>query len=189
MKKCFIVSPIGDRDSTIREQADHVLKYLIEPVCKELGLESIRADKKCTPGSISQAVFKDLDDSDIVIADLTGLNANVMLEIGYRLSNKRPYVLIRNEEDAEKIPFDIQDYRIYVYSLKRDREEECKETIKNFINDALKENNEFFKSLHIRKANGRIVQLCDADGVTFPKSQVPDKWRKTLMERAKVTEW
>ena len=33
MKKCFVVSPIGEEGSEIRKRADQVYKYIISPVC------------------------------------------------------------------------------------------------------------------------------------------------------------
>ena len=37
MKKCFVVSPIGDEGSEIRKRADQMFKYIIAPVCEETG--------------------------------------------------------------------------------------------------------------------------------------------------------
>ena len=42
---CFVISPIGDTDSTERKHADLVLSTLIEPALSQLGLIAVRADK------------------------------------------------------------------------------------------------------------------------------------------------
>jgi hypothetical protein len=42
MRKCFFVTPIGDKGSEVRIHSDQVLKHLLKPVCSELNLEVIR---------------------------------------------------------------------------------------------------------------------------------------------------
>lgn len=41
MKKCFVVSPIGNDGSDIRKRADQVFKYIISPACEECEFEPI----------------------------------------------------------------------------------------------------------------------------------------------------
>ena len=48
MKKCFIVSPIGDEGSEIRKRADQMFKYIIAPVCEETGFEPMSGQVKST---------------------------------------------------------------------------------------------------------------------------------------------
>ena len=38
MRKCFVVSPIGNEGSEVRKRADQIFKYIIAPVCEETGL-------------------------------------------------------------------------------------------------------------------------------------------------------
>ena len=53
--------------------------------------------------------------ADIVLADLTGLNANVMYELGIAHSfNKKTIVITRDE--MSKLPFDLKQYRAKGYS-------------------------------------------------------------------------
>ncbi|MBR7046294.1 MAG: hypothetical protein IKI23_11640, partial [Lachnospiraceae bacterium] len=53
--------------------------------------------------------------ADIVIADLTGLNPNVMYELGIAHSfNKKTIVITR--DDISKLPFDLKQYRAKDYS-------------------------------------------------------------------------
>lgn len=53
--------------------------------------------------------------ADVVLADLTGLNANVMYELGIAHSfNKKTIVITR--DDMSKLPFDLKQYRAKGYS-------------------------------------------------------------------------
>ena len=57
MKKCFVVSPIGQEGSEVRKRADQVFKYIISPVCEEAGFEAIRVDKVNQADSITQTII------------------------------------------------------------------------------------------------------------------------------------
>jgi nucleoside 2-deoxyribosyltransferase len=98
-KKVFLACPIGEDNSPERNRSDKLLKYVIHPVTKELLLGPpeeaiIRADKMGEPGRITTQVLRELIESDVVIADLTGTNPNVMYEVGIRQAMMKPLVLM-----------------------------------------------------------------------------------------------
>lgn len=115
MKKCFVISPIGEEGSEIRKKADQVFKYIISPVCEVCELEPIRVDKVNQIDSITQTIIDYVLASELVIADITGHNPNAFYEMGYRKSTGRP--MIHLKEKAEKIPFDIAEIRTFEYDL------------------------------------------------------------------------
>lgn len=115
MKKCFVISPIGEDGSEIRKRADKVFKYIISPVCEEGGFEPIRVDKVNQADSITQTIIDYLKNSELVIADITGHNPNAFYEMGYRASTGKP--MIHLKEKDEKIPFDIAGIRAFDYDL------------------------------------------------------------------------
>jgi hypothetical protein len=63
-------------------------------------------------GQINQAQFG--------IADITGLNDNVLIEIGVTTANGMPLVIIREKEDNQSLSFDIAARQSYRYELKPD---------------------------------------------------------------------
>lgn len=109
----FVVGPIGEKDSDIRRDADTLRNEIILPAAEEAfgegGFILERADDIGQPGRISLQVLEKLVVSDIAIVDLTGLNANVMYELGVRQARLKPYILLRPAEQA--LPFDISDIR------------------------------------------------------------------------------
>ena len=135
-RKCFVVSPIGNIGSDIRKNADNVYNYIIKPVCKELDFETLRIDKKTTTSVITEDIFDCLDSYDLVIVDISRLNANVFLELGYRIKTKKPYILIKDSNDPNGYPFDIKDIRILEYSLAPDDIECSKQNLKKFVESA-----------------------------------------------------
>ena len=108
-KICFIIAPIGEEGSDIRQRSDQILKHIITPAAKECGFEPIRADQISEPGIITSQIIQHLLDDPLVIADLTGHNPNVFYELAIRHAIRKPCIqLIRK---GEKIPFDIAQSR------------------------------------------------------------------------------
>lgn len=56
--KCFVISPIGEEGSDVRQHADDVFRYIIEPAMKECEIEAIRSDQLYKPGLISEQMFR-----------------------------------------------------------------------------------------------------------------------------------
>jgi len=112
-KICFVIAPIGDDDSEIRKRSDQILKHVIEPSTVECGYEAIRADKIEKPGVITSQVIQHIIEDPLVIADLTGHNANVFYELAIRHALRKPFIQLIQK--GEKIPFDVSGTRtIYV---------------------------------------------------------------------------
>jgi hypothetical protein len=116
MATCFVIGPIGDRladhgtaDRQIYEQALQVVTEVVIPACNAVETEQPeRADWISEPGEIPDQVFERLRDADIVIADVSGANPNVMYELGLRHSLNK--ITIQIGERAS-LPFDIHAIR------------------------------------------------------------------------------
>lgn len=104
-KLCFLISPIGERGSATRERADAVRDAIIRPALEQKGYRVERADSDKTPGDITDRLIGTLIDADLVVADLTGLNPNVMYELAIRHAVAKPVILMM--EHGGQLPFDI----------------------------------------------------------------------------------
>lgn len=62
---------------------------------------------------ISKRIVSNIFRQDIVVADISDLNPNVMLELGLRLASKKPTVIVFNR--GGRIPFDIGDVEAIPY--------------------------------------------------------------------------
>lgn len=116
MRKCFVVSPIGDEGTEIRKRADQLYTYIIKPVCEKCEFEAIRGDLINASDSIDQTILDHLKNDDLIIADISGHNPNVFYEIGYRTSLGKN--IIHLKEKGEIIPFDVVNIRTFDYDLK-----------------------------------------------------------------------
>jgi hypothetical protein len=122
-KSCFVIGPIGDRfappgsDSrTTYEDALQVLEEIIEPACLANDMTVIRADQITSSGDINEQVFRHLRDDEVVIADVSGGNANVMYELGARHTLNKLTIQIG---EYRQLPFDIRSIRTIQFSRSR----------------------------------------------------------------------
>src|SRR6185312_11633516 len=104
---CFVVMPFGDkvnidrkaieemRRSVAEEKPvsaeyvtpidfDRVYREIIEPTAIGLGLSCVRCDHIKGAGSIHEDMFQHIRIADVVIVDISTLNANVFYELGVR---------------------------------------------------------------------------------------------------------
>jgi hypothetical protein len=112
---CFLISPIGGKDSEIRKNANDLLDLIIEPALEKYDFVISRADKLTTVSSITNDVINYVQNSDLCIIDLTGQNSNVMYELGRRHESGKPFILLA--KDGEKLPFDINTIRTVFYNM------------------------------------------------------------------------
>lgn len=112
MMKCFVITPIGEGSSDIRRHIDGIIDQSIVPALKDK-YEVEVAHRKFEIGSINDRVIKDIYSADLVIANLTSLNPNVMFELAMRYSFAKPAIVIA--EDGTKLPFDIVDENTIFY--------------------------------------------------------------------------
>jgi hypothetical protein len=126
-KVCFFITPIGHANSPERKRANDIQKFILSKVLSPK-FKILRADELPQPGSISHQVIKWLYDADLVVADLTGLNPNVIYELAIRHAfNKVSVHLI---DEAATIPFDLHDERTITVDLKDIADiEECKKSL------------------------------------------------------------
>jgi len=131
---CFVICPIGEPDSEVRARSDKLLKHIINPVAQNQ-FKVIRADKIAKPGVITDQILQHILSDKLVIADLTGSNANVFYELAIRHATRRAFVQVI--EEGEKIPFDNFNMRTIQYGFDIETVDRCKKEMEEQIKDAL----------------------------------------------------
>lgn len=113
--KAFIIMPFVERNpSRPKGFFTEVLRSLLTPAGISAGFVVETANRQ---GSdvIQSTIINELLEADLVIADLTDHNPNVLFELGIRMAEDKPVVLVK-ASDTGRI-FDIDNMlRVYEYS-------------------------------------------------------------------------
>lgn len=118
--RCFMIGPIGNKfappgsaERESYEDALDVFEKVVLPACQAYSIEPVRADQIALSGEITDQIFRHLYEDEVVIADVSGGNPNVMYELGLR--HTRPLLTIQLGEYGQ-LPFDLKDVRTIQFS-------------------------------------------------------------------------
>lgn len=105
----FMITPF-------RPQFDSLYQTIIRPAVNSLNLTIKRGDDFASvTGVIINEIWAALNACRLVIAETTEVNANVYYELGIAHTLGKPAILLTQERDVEKLPFDIRHLRFIVY--------------------------------------------------------------------------
>ncbi|HOF17238.1 MAG TPA: TRAFs-binding domain-containing protein [Bacteroidales bacterium] len=116
-KICFVITGFGpktDFETGRIIDLDKTYEHLIKPVFDELKITCFRAKDIKHSGTIDVPMYEWIYKADIVIADVSTLNANALYELGVRHA-LRPNSTIVISEDQTKYPFDLNHTVITKY--------------------------------------------------------------------------
>ena len=128
---CFILMPFG-------EWYDRYYREVYIPATKEADFEPQRADGLFSTGTVIEQIWEQISKSKVLLADLTGKNANVFYELGLAHAICKPVILIAG--NLEDVPFDLRHLRVIVYDI-RDAHwgEKLRKSITAYLRSARKE--------------------------------------------------
>lgn len=97
---CFVAMPFSEKtDKYPLGFFAEVLKQLIAPAARAAGFRVVTA-RKMGSDIIHATIINGLLDADLVVADLTEHNPNVLFELGVRMAEDQPVALIRAKGTA-----------------------------------------------------------------------------------------
>ncbi|NCQ70153.1 MAG: hypothetical protein GPI99_13770 [Microcystis aeruginosa W13-15] len=102
----FILMPFNS-------EFDDIYKIGIKETALKLNITAERVDEQLYGEGIIQRIYKQIEIADIIIADMTGKNANVFYEVGYAHAKEKIVILLTQK--SEDIPFDLKNRRHVVY--------------------------------------------------------------------------
>jgi predicted nucleotide-binding protein len=119
---CFVIIGYGKKTSYANGKQrvldlEETYSLLIKPVLEKFGIPCDRAIDKNLSSSIDKLMLQEIKAADLVIADISTLNPNVMWELGVRHALKPRYtIMICEKEQMSAIPFDINSFVIHQYA-------------------------------------------------------------------------
>lgn len=123
---CFVMMPFGD-------WSDRYYQDIYVPAIREAGFEPIRADELFSTGSVVEQIWEQVQKATVLLADLTGRNANVFYELGLAHAARKPVVFAAPQ--VEDVPFDLRHLRVIIYEV---REPEWSTKLRTSVTDYLK---------------------------------------------------
>jgi len=107
-KRVFVIMPFA-------QVFDDVWNGGIERACNAEDFGYLRVDKISLSSWITEDIKEYVEMADFVIADITQNNPNVMFELGWALAKDKKPIVIRQQDDPNKVPFDIKGIRYIPY--------------------------------------------------------------------------
>lgn len=123
---CFVMMPFG-------AWFDIYYQDIYVPAIREAGFEPIRADELFSTGSVVEQIWEQIQKAKVLLADLTGRNANVFYELGLAHAARKPVVFTAPQ--VEDVPFDLRHLRVIIYEV---REPEWSTKLRTSVTDYLK---------------------------------------------------
>jgi hypothetical protein len=106
---------------------DDVYFYGIQKAVNDEGYLCERVDLTSFTGDVLERVKKRIETASLVIAELSGANPNVYLEVGYAWGKNRPTVLL--VKNPKELQFDVQGQRCLTYERIIDLEKALKKEL------------------------------------------------------------
>lgn len=113
----FVAMPFSDN-------MDDTYHYGILGAIKGAGYTCERADLTSFTGDVMEWVKERIENASLIIADLSGANPNVYLEVGYAWACDKPTILLINNIDH--LTFDVQSQKCLTYNSINELEEKLK---------------------------------------------------------------
>lgn len=102
------------------QEMEDVFHYGIQNAVNSVGWLCERADLSAFTGDVMHWVRKRIKTASLVIADLTGANPNVYLELGFAWGCGTPAVILA--KDVQDLRFDVRGQRCLLYKTIKDLE-------------------------------------------------------------------
>ncbi len=91
-----------------------IYKLGIQAAATECGVVAERVDEQTFSETILERIYRQIDNADFIIADMTGRNPNVFYEVGYAHARGKLCTLLT--QSADDIPFDLRHHRHIIYN-------------------------------------------------------------------------
>lgn len=125
---CSVILPFREPFTTIYEDC-------IKPPLEHAGFKVMKADDIFAPGNyVIENIWRLINRSALLLADVTGKNPNVFYELGIAHTVGRDVILITQNKDD--VPFDIQNLRYFHYAADS---EQNKQKLRNELETVVKD--------------------------------------------------
>jgi hypothetical protein len=166
-KSCFVIMPFKKG-----RKLQDVYKFSIEPAVRAAGLDCVRADAIPKAGLVLEHILKAAYDADVVIADITENNANVMYELGLAHGFAKPVIML--SQDISKAPFDLKTYRIIHYGTTYGADTKLRQDIQSALEATLRSPDAENRSNPVRLFIPAVISAAEASAIRSRINELED---------------
>ena len=130
---CFVIMPF-------EEPYNKYYQSILIPAISDAGLKPLRADEIFSVRPVIKDIWESIKSAEVVIAELTGRNPNVLYELGLCHGSGKSSTIILTQS-IQDVPFDLKHRRCIVYDTKDPEwapnlRESITQTIRAFLKNA-----------------------------------------------------
>ena len=139
-KQCFVVMPYASEHNVVFSAIEAALKVDFDTI-PHLAEEIVAGD------CVMEDVLLNLADADLVIADISGNNANVFYELGiaHIVRSAQPVLLIT--QNITDMHLDLKSFRCIEYTLSKEGLGQLKDKLVRFVKEEFLPTRFVFKSM------------------------------------------
>ncbi|HEX7681905.1 MAG TPA: hypothetical protein VF713_27545, partial [Thermoanaerobaculia bacterium] len=123
-RRCFVLMPF---DPMFHD----VYKRGVKPAMTRAGWDCARADEIFQSREVMTIVWEEILRAELVVADLTGRNANVYYELGFAHALSKNTILLA--QDIGDVPFDLRHRQLVQYSSTRAGHADLQRAIQKYL--------------------------------------------------------
>ena len=115
------------------KEFESIYTDFVKPTLEGKGLAVSRADDLESHQNILRDVVESIYSNDMIVADLTSLNANVFYELGIAHALNKVVILLT--QNIDEVPFDLKAYRLLEYNTHFSAIGKAKEELARYAGD------------------------------------------------------
>jgi len=104
LRPCFLAMPTKDWLPNVQRTIE----------AAATGFQCTLSVDNAAPGNIMNQVWQEIRRSEVIVADLTGENANVFYEMGLAHALGKPIIMIK-QKGTPRVPFDLSNHKYKEY--------------------------------------------------------------------------
>ena|SRR5688572_18021349 len=95
------------------------VRDVIHRSLRKRSIQLITLDDLLRPGAVlANAVTDAIQTADLIVADVSRKNPNVLYELGFAHALRKPTLLLLRADEASEIPVDLAGYQMVIYDPK-----------------------------------------------------------------------
>lgn len=168
---CFVIMPFNSI-------ADRVYEVVFKNAIRGAKLNPLRADEIYGDKRVMSDVWRALRSSRLVVAEVTGKNANVLYELGMAHALGKPVIIVTGQR--EDVPFDLRDIRYIVYDKNQpDWGQRLEETLKKTLQKLLTTEGPetLLEDIDVATSFPRLQEPVEAEAPSQPQKDLSGTWR------------